>query len=105
MVVAEPAKESTRTNRDGEEYTQLDHHVAEGIIEDVDHSSTEDDNKTLTPRNLQEGWLEATDPSSGKSSYYSKVTGANVWKHPVEEHQKIMKLLTTLYQIQMLHWR
>ena len=77
MVGTEPAKESTNTNRYSEECTQLDHPVTEEIIEDVDHRFTEDDNQTLVPGNLQDGWLEATDPSSGKSSYYNKVTGAN----------------------------
>lgn len=46
---------------------------------DVDIVATADSSR---PSPLPAGWLEATDPSSGKTFYYNQDTGASSWDRP-----------------------
>lgn len=67
-----------------EGWTQVDHPPFEEASQPIADENTTD-NAPSSPKELPEGWLESTDPSTGKTYFYNEVTGQSAWERPVDE--------------------
>mmetsp|Transcript_26662 Transcript_26662/g.32320 ORF Transcript_26662/g.32320 Transcript_26662/m.32320 type:complete len:2975 (+) Transcript_26662:46-8970(+) len=62
-----------------------DNETPENNVSSLDSSGDQEDEDKSVPKEVKEAWVKLTDPQSGKSYYFNKITKITSWERPKEQ--------------------